>query len=210
MTDVLKFGTIIADPPWEFENVRTRAAAENHYPTLPTRQIIRLPVEDWAADNSHLYLWVTAAHLKDGLQVMEAWGFDYKQYLTWVKVSENGKLQIGLGNYYRHATEICLFGTRGKAKALVHDLPNVFWAPRSKHSRKPDTIHEWAEKLSPEPRLEMFARRGRLGWASWGNEAPSSYVDPADKSVHEIEDASQSGLTREQAEELMITTGGVG
>src|SRR3972149_3867806 len=133
-----KLGCLVSDPPWQFGNTRTRAAAEDHYSTMSIRQIIRLPVEDWMADDSCLFLWVTAAHLKEGLKVMDAWGFEPKQNLIWIKTTETGRLRIGLGNYFRHAHEMCLFGTRGHFKALAHDLPTVFWAPRGEHSTKPE------------------------------------------------------------------------
>lgn len=171
----MSFGCVVADPPWRYSNTSSRAAAENHYPTMPTRQIIRLPVEDWVAPDAHLYCWTTDAHLRDAFDVVAAWGFEYKMTLVWVKVGEAGKLQIGLGNYFRHAHELCLFGTRGKAPALVHDLPSVFWAPRGRHSAKPQILQDWAEKLSPGPYLEVFARSQRPSWAVWGNE-----VNPVD------------------------------
>lgn len=165
-------GCIVADPPWHFDNQRTRAAAVRHYPTMKVDEIARLPVEKWARPNAHLYLWVTAAHLSEGLTVMKAWGFNYKHSIVWVKTKTAPTLQIGLGNYFRHAHELCLFGVRGSAPARVHNLPTVFFAPRGRHSAKPPVLQDWAEELSPGPRLEMFARRARAGWATWGNEAP--------------------------------------
>ncbi len=162
------YGTIIVDPPWQYGNTATRANAQGHYPTLPDWAMFTLPVGSLAAPKAHLYLWTTAAHLQVALPLIGAWGFDFKMPLVWVKANA-GKLQIGLGNYFRHAHELCLFATRGTAKARVHNLPSVFWAARSEHSRKPDVIHEWSEQLSPGPYLELFARRGRPGWNSWGH-----------------------------------------
>lgn len=166
------FGVIIADPAWEYGNKATRAAAEDHYPTQPMWEILQMPVEQIAAPQAHLYLWVTDGHWPFAFSVMRAWGFEYKQSLVWVKTTDGGKLQMGLGNYVRHAHELCLFGTRGKAKALVHDELSVFWGPRTAHSRKPDNVHRIAERMSPGPRLEMYARTQRPGWVSWGNELP--------------------------------------
>lgn len=186
------YGTILADPPWQFNNRASRAAAENHYGTMTRAELLALPIETIAADSAHLYLWTTDAHIDEALDLFIAWGFTYKQTLVWVKTksivsviargilqilyvisSPWPKLQIGLGNYYRHAHELCLFGTRGKAPARVHNLPSVFFAPRGKHSAKPEILQEWAEMLSPGPRVELFARRPRAGWHVWGNEIAS-------------------------------------
>lgn len=303
----VKFGCIVADPAWSFNNKASRAGADDHYPTMEARKIEQIPVDEWAADNSHLYLWVTDTHLQAGLRVMEQWGFVYKQTIVWIKTAtsffpddgriilpipgaplyyadnygiiwserkqgasqqnlDNGPQQseihalrpeekddgyqrvtlslngkrlreyvhrlvaytfhgsptdpkmeiahlngerddnrsdnlawkthaqneadkinhgtllfgsnhprsknynpiIGLGNYFRHAHEIILFGTRGKAKTLDHSLPSVFWAPRREHSQKPDKLQDLAERLSPGPYLELFARRPRANWAHWG------------------------------------------
>jgi len=124
-----------------------------------------------AARDAHLYLWTTASHLSEALYLMGWWGFTYKLPLVWVKTKAPGeKVQIGLGNYFRHAHELCLFGVRGRAPALVHNLSTVIYAPRQRHSQKPEELQERAELLSPGPRLELFARRHRRGWTGWGNQ----------------------------------------
>lgn len=165
-----KFGTVVADPPWRFGNTVTRASAEKHYGTMPTGQIMCMPIDQMTLPNSHLYLWTTASHLSDALQVMQSWGFTYKLNIIWVKTKAAPKLQIGLGNYFRHAHEMCLFGVKGSTPAKVHNLPTVLFAPRTKHSRKPELLQDWAEQLSPGPYLELFARRDCPGWTTWGNE----------------------------------------
>jgi N6-adenosine-specific RNA methylase IME4 len=99
----IKFGCIVADPPWRFTNNATRASAENHYPTMSQAELAALPVGKLGAENAHLYLWTTDAHLEEALYLMKVWRFTYKQNLVWVK--QNAKLQIGLGNYFRHAHE---------------------------------------------------------------------------------------------------------
>lgn len=180
-----QFGTVMLDPPWHFDNVSTRAAAERHYPTLSTAQIATLPVDQLALPDAHIYLWATAAHLRQALWLMEeVWKFTFIQPITWIKTKDlwaehyleggcaSPKIQIGLGNYFRHATEICLFGVRGKAPARTHSIPNVIFAPRGRHSKKPDRIYEYANELSHGPYLELFARYSRPGWSVWGLEAP--------------------------------------
>ncbi len=166
-------GCVIADPAWQFTNKASRAAATNHYNTMTIRKIAQLPVDDWTRDNAHLFLWIVDGLLFESKQVIDAWGFRFVCSMPWIKVDRFGKLQMGLGNYLRHAHELCLFCVKGKAPALDHRQLSAFWAPRSQHSRKPDNVHAIAEKMSPGPYLEMFARRGRKDWASWGVEAPA-------------------------------------
>lgn len=182
------FGCIVADPPWPFSNQATRASTGKHYSNLAIWKIFNLPVEASAAALAHLYLWTTQTHLPLAVEAMGRWGFVFKTSLTWVKtksietvVSKSGavdhcvrssqmKVQIGLGNWYRHAHEICLFGVRGQAKANSKRLPDVIFAPRGTHSSKPEVLQDLAELMSPGPRLELFARRPRKGWNCWGDE----------------------------------------
>lgn len=169
------FGTLAADPPWDFDNKASRGAAANHYPSMTVDEICTLrvlgrPVRDLVAQQSHCYLWVTAAHLFSGERVLNAWGFEYKLSIPWVKTKSPPSLQIGLGNWYRHAHELCLFGVRGKAKARVKNIPTVLFAPRGRHSAKPPELQARAERLSPGPYLELFSRSPRPGWESWGLE----------------------------------------
>lgn len=164
------FRCVVADPPWEFNNRGTRASADKHYPTMPAWEIMFLPVSQIVADDAHLWMWCTDTHLPYALSVMRTWGFEFKQTVEWLKV-KNGKPQMGLGNYMRHAKEMVLFGTRGKAPVTHHDRLDWFWAPRTKHSRKPDEFFLlYPEYLSRPPGIELFARTARPGWASWGNE----------------------------------------
>lgn len=159
-----KFRTIYADPPWPFDDTATRGAAENHYPTMSIAEICALPVSDLAAGDAHLYLWTTNSHLHDAFHVVAAWGFEYKTLITWVKP------QIGLGHYFRGATEHILFCVRGNLPMSQVGERNWFEAPRQEHSRKPVIFYELIERCSPGPRLELFARTKRAGWVAWGNE----------------------------------------
>jgi N6-adenosine-specific RNA methylase IME4 len=158
-----EFAAIVIDPPWRYDNVATRGAAEDHYPTMSLDELaaIELP----AAPDAHLYLWVTNSFLRQGFDLMDEWGFTYKTTLTWCKP------QIGMGNWFRNTTEHVLFGVRGKCPTLRNDVPTHFIADRTKHSAKPESFYDLVESSSPGPRLEMFARRRRFGWHVWGNEA---------------------------------------
>jgi N6-adenosine-specific RNA methylase IME4 len=170
-----KYHTLVADPPWQYDNTAARGAAENHYGTMTIAELCELDVAKHAADNAHLYMWTTSAHLPHAFDVMAAWGFEYKTYLVWVKP------QIGMGNYFRTCTELVLFGVRGSMRTQARDVRNWFEAPRSKHSAKPPEFHDIVMRASAEPYLELFTRcrnddgcqcsKCRYGWATWGNQA---------------------------------------
>ena len=157
------YPTIVIDPPWQYDNKATRGAAEDHYSTMSLDELEALVVP--ATDNAHLYLWVTNGFLRQGFDLLDAWGFTYKTTLTWVKP------QMGMGNYFRGGTEHVLFGIRGSLPTNAKDILNWFRADRTKHSAKPELFYDIVEKSSPGPWLEMFARRRRFNWEVWGDEA---------------------------------------
>ncbi|MFZ2445429.1 MAG: MT-A70 family methyltransferase [Syntrophobacteraceae bacterium] len=172
-----KFGTIMADPPWRFSN-RTGKMAPEHkrlsrYGTMTFEEIIDLPVADLALPQSHLYLWIPNALLKEGLEVMSGWGFTYKTNIVWHKIRKDGGSDgRGVGFYFRNVTELVLFGIRGKLRTFQPGRTQVnFLSSRKReHSRKPDELYSIIEKCSPGPYLELFARQKREGWQQWGNE----------------------------------------
>src|SRR5690606_6668440 len=175
----VKFGTILADPPWQFQN-RTGKMAPEHkrlsrYPTMTLDAICDLPVEAVADARAHLYLWVPNALLPEGLKVMEHWGFKYKSNLIWYKVrKDGGPDRRGVGFYFRNVTEILLFGVRGKDVRTLdagRSQENIFATRKREHSRKPDEQYDVIEACSWGPRLEMFARGKRKGWTVWGNQS---------------------------------------
>lgn len=174
-----KFSTILADPPWQFQN-RTGKMAPEHkrlsrYPTLTLDEIKKIPVISATEDTAHLYLWVPNALLAEGLQVMESWGFTYKTNLIWYKVrKDGGPDRRGVGFYFRNVTEMILFGVRGKnARTLPpgRSQENIISSQKREHSRKPDEQYSLIESCSNGPYLEMFARGNRPNWNSWGNQA---------------------------------------
>jgi N6-adenosine-specific RNA methylase IME4 len=132
-----------------------------------------LPVPRLAASTAHLYLWVPNALLKEGLAVMEAWGFCYKANLVWYKVrKDHGPDGRGVGFYFRNVTELVLFGVRGHMRTLQagRSQVNLLSTRKREHSRKPDELYGIIESCSPGPYLELFARFRRDGWDQWGNE----------------------------------------
>jgi N6-adenosine-specific RNA methylase IME4 len=174
-----KFATVLADPPWQFQN-RTGKMAPEHkrlqrYPTMSLQEIKDLPVEAIVADTAHLYLWVPNALLAEGMQVMEHWGFTYKTNLIWYKIrKDGGPDRRGVGFYFRNVTEIILFGVRGKnARTLQpgRSQENIISSRKREHSRKPDEQYDLIEACSPGPRIELFARGPRKDWFVWGNQA---------------------------------------
>lgn len=171
------YATLLADPPWQFQNRTGKMAPEHRrllrYPTLSLDEILALPVARIAAPQAHLYLWVPNALLREGLEVMHAWGFRYKSNLVWFKTRKDGGPDgRGVGFYFRNVTELVLFGVRGSLRTLApgRRQVNLLATRKREHSRKPDEIYDLIERCSPGPFLELFARFRRPGWDQWGNE----------------------------------------
>lgn len=189
-----RFATLLADPPWRFQN-RTGKVAPEHkrlsrYPTMDLNQICNLPVSQCLEDRAHCYLWVPNALLPEGLTVLTAWGFDYKSHIVWQKVRKDGGPDgRGVGFYFRNVTEILLFGTRGKnvrtlapGRSQVNFIESevgpdgdILKTRKREHSRKPDEQYDIIESCSWGPYLELFGRGQRAGWTVWGNEAKDDY-----------------------------------
>jgi N6-adenosine-specific RNA methylase IME4 len=165
--------TLVADPPWRFDDPLPGPArgAATHYETLRLPAILRFPLPPLAPD-CRLFLWRTTAHQADALDVVRAWGFELKSELVWRKVTLDGtRPRLGMGRQVRMAHEVCLIAVRGRPERLRANVPSVFDAPRQRHSEKPDAFYELVEGLSPPPYVELFARRGRPGWLAYGKEA---------------------------------------
>ncbi len=178
-----KFKTILADPPWQFQNRTGKMAPEhkrlNRYPTMKLDEIIALPVDQVAEELCHLYLWVPNALLPEGLEVMKSWGFQYKTNIVWEKVRKDGEPDgRGVGFYFRNVTELLLFGIKGtnaRTLAPARSQVNLIRTQKREHSRKPDEMITLIEQCSYSPYLELFARGEREGWTLWGNQANEEY-----------------------------------
>ncbi len=177
------FSTILADPPWRFNNRTGKVAPEHRrldrYSTMTLDMIKALPVKEVCAPNAHLYLWVPNALLPDGLSVMEAWGFRYVSNIIWAKRRKDGGPDgRGVGFYFRNVTEVLLFGVRGSLRTLApaRSQVNMIETRKREHSRKPDEQYDLINSCSPGPHLEMFARHPQKGWTSWGDEASEEIV----------------------------------
>jgi N6-adenosine-specific RNA methylase IME4 len=166
------YTTLVVDPPWDFADegdVDQFGRGTPTYATMSFDKILELPVASLAEPNAHLYLWITNRSLPKGFSLFERWGFRYVTCLTWCKPS------IGMGNYFRGSTEQILFGVRGSLSLLRSDVGTWFTADRSGgHSSKPEEFFQIVELCSPGPWLELFARKPRKGWVSWGAEVRQS------------------------------------
>lgn len=181
------YGAIYADPPWMFERWHRPdpakgekfRAAEDHYQTMPLADIAALPVSEIAAPDSALFLWVTWPFMELSLQVVSAWGFQYKTCaFCWTKADarqphffqEDTTPYMGLGYWTRANSEPCILATRGKPKRSNADVRQAIVEPKRQHSRKPDGMYDRIERLVAGPYCELFARNKRPGWDSWGNQ----------------------------------------
>lgn len=204
-----KFSTILADPPWQFQNRTGKMAPEhkrlNRYGTMGLEEIKFLPIREISADTAHLYLWVPNALLPEGIEVMRAWGFEYKTNLIWHKIRKDGGPDgRGVGFYFRNVTEIILFGVRGKnARTLApgRSQVNFLATQKREHSRKPDELYPLIEACSAGPFLELFARGSRPGWSTWGNQADEYFPDWPTYSNH-----SQQTLNPQIAQGALFET----
>jgi N6-adenosine-specific RNA methylase IME4 len=172
-----RYPVILADCPWDYAPYSRITgmdrSAENHYPVMDLAAIKALKIP--AADNCALFLWATVPMLPQALEAMAAWGFEYRSHLVWVKD------RIGTGYWARNRHELLLIGVRGDVPAPIpgEQPESVIAAPRGRHSEKPTVSYEIIEKMfAGVPRLEMFARCAREGWASWGAEAPTQDEHP--------------------------------
>ena len=175
---------ILADPPWQYEswsgksnNPRRRRVVEDEYLTMPLEAIKALPVADISGPDALLLCWVTMPLLREGLEVIEAWGFAYRTaFLVWGKLSDDRHPAVGFGRYTRSNGELCLLGRRGAGVKPVEGvaIANLVLSKRGRHSEKPLAQYDIIDRLFGRdlPRVELFARRRMPGWDVWGLEAP--------------------------------------
>jgi N6-adenosine-specific RNA methylase IME4 len=178
-----KYNIIYADPPWSYKKGTPFKKApgfihvSEHYNTMGVNEIKELPIKDLAGDNCTLFLWVTFPNLKEGLQVIEAWGFKYKT-IGFSRIKTNSKSRtpfFGIGYYTKSNCEVCLIGTKGTLPIKSNKVSSVVISPRREHSRKPDEVREKIVELYGDlPRIELFARETSPGWDVWGNEVECS------------------------------------
>lgn len=165
------FPVVVADPPWLFASNSETEPGRNprrHYPCQPTEDIARMPIGEVAGRDASLFLWAISPMLVEALEVMRAWGFDYKSNIVW------DKGVCGLGYWCRSEHEILLIGRRGAGPLMAHRTTtgSILTEKRREHSRKPEAFYSMIEAGYPTARiLELFARQQRgPNWTAWGNQ----------------------------------------
>jgi N6-adenosine-specific RNA methylase IME4 len=153
------FQVIVADPPWRYDSGNNLP-----YPTMDIEDIKAMPVEEIADDNAILWLWTTNAHLRVAFDVVEAWGFEYRTLLTWVKD------RMGTGEWLRGQTEHCMLAVRGKPVFISGTHTTVLQAARREHSRKPEEFYLLVDATCAGGKVELFSRERRNGWQTFGND----------------------------------------
>lgn len=168
-----KYSIIYADPPWSYKDKRCSGNCENHYKTMPLKDILTLPIGKIADKDCALFLWGTYPMLQEALKAIEAWGFTYKTIgFQWIKQNRSGNgYFFGLGRWTRGNTELCLIATKGKPKRQSAAVSQLIFSPLRQHSQKPDIVREKIVELMGDlPKIELFARQQVEGWDCWGNE----------------------------------------
>lgn len=186
----VNFATILADCPWPSAKRKPKPGRKAgwlsertrpRYGTMTAKQIIELPVTHIAAPDAMLVMWATWMHLNLAMKVIDAWGFRYCSGFPWLKITQRSIADMegvepifGPGVWAQQCTELVLLARRGRPfGAAGNPRParkGIIIAPRQEHSRKPDELQEWIERKFPGPKIELFARRPREGWTTWGNE----------------------------------------
>jgi N6-adenosine-specific RNA methylase IME4 len=193
------FRCIVADPPWKYgawgsasDSLTARKKFPNgqwsknfglEYKTMTVNEIKALPVASLAADDCDIYLWTTQKYLPDSFGVLDSWGFRYCQTLVWCKTPRG----TGQGGLYCPTTEFLILGRKGKMPVKKR-VETTWWNVKRtmRHSEKPEFFQEIIEAQSNGPRLELFARRKRPGWYSWGNEVESDIVMPNARDARQL------------------------
>lgn len=183
----MKYGVIVADPAWSYDQGTVNGGVDREYATMSVEDICSLPIGALAARDSVLLLWGTWPLLPEALRVMQAWGFGYVTGFPWIKIEGEpsytlwGELdvkpQYGVGFWVRGCSEFVFIGRRGNVSPPVEEGFVGLLSENFGHSRKPESIHHYAETLKG-PYLELFARRSREGWDVWGNQVANSIQLP--------------------------------
>ena len=174
-----KYNIIYADPPWQYARSKVQGAAEKHYRTMSVDDICKLPIAEICCKDCILFMWATFPQLREALQVIKAWGFDYKSVaFVWLKQNKSGiGWFYGLGFWTRGNAEICLLATKGQPKRKSAKVHQFIISPLRGHSQKPDEARDKIVELVGDlPRVELFARKKAEGWDTWGNEVECDIV----------------------------------
>lgn len=164
-----KYNVIYADPPWQYDNMGFDQSAQSHYTTMSVEEICNLSIPDLIDKKAVLFLWVTNAFVKEGLQVIDKWGFEYKTNMVWIK-----NKGMGIGWFMQGRHELLFIATKGEGMHPKYKPISWFESEVTKHSKKPEQVYELIEKMYDKPYIELFGRNNRKGWDVWGKEAPDT------------------------------------
>lgn len=171
---VKKYDVIYADPPWRYQDKKCNGACALHYDTMKIQDIKDLPVKELAAKDCVIFMWITYPMLKEGIELMEAWGFKYKTIgFQWIKLNKKNKEKFfGLGRWTRGNTEACFIGVRGKPSRKSNSVSQIIEEVIGPHSQKPEVVRDKIRELMGTELnyIELFARQHSEGWDCWGNE----------------------------------------
>ena len=176
-----KYNIIYADPPWQFNskayqdgNRDMLKLEETQYDTMTINEIKQLPIKKMCADDCICFLWCVDSFLKEGIEVLKSWGFEYKTIgFNWIKYYESGELCVNFAPYTLKSWEICLVGIKGKIGKIkvCNNVRGLLTNARTKHSKKPNEArNRIVQLIGDKPRIELFARQYTDGWDCWGNE----------------------------------------
>jgi N6-adenosine-specific RNA methylase IME4 len=172
------YSIIYADPAWDYDNriqhngKETTGSAVYHYPTMKIEEMKKINVKDICEKDCLLFMWSSSPHLPQAIELMTAWGFEYKTIaFVW------DKQRVNPSYYAMSQVEVCLVGKKGnipKPRGTRNER-QFLSEMRTKHSKKPDEIRCRIERMFPtQKKLEMFARETKEGWDCWGNEVEAS------------------------------------
>ena len=170
-----KYGVIYSDPPWSFNNFSKKGEKKNakfHYECmdLDDMKAMACDLHGICKKDCVLFMWATFPMLPEAIELMKAWGFEYKTGAAWHKKTKHGKTAFGTGYIFRSASELLLVGTKGKPKPKNRSTRNIIEGKIREHSRKPDEVATMIENLYDGEYFEMFSRTKREGWDVWGNQ----------------------------------------
>lgn len=168
-----KYDIIYADPPWRYANKTCKGACEKHYKTMNLAEMNELPIEKISKTDSVLFMWAVMPQIQTALDLIKAWGFNYKTCaFCWVKQNPKSlSIFTGIGHWVRGNAELCLLATKGHPHRVSKSVRQIVLSPRGRHSEKPAEVRERIVQLMGEgKKIEFFARQQVDGWDCWGNE----------------------------------------
>ena len=179
-----KYKIIYADPPWSYDDKSlNRGGAERHYKTTANSELCRIDVASIADSDCILFMWATFPKIREALELIDAWGFEYKtNAFTWVKKNKKSLTNFwGMGRWTRSNAEVCLLAVKGKPQRVSMGVHSIIEEPVMQHSRKPQIVRDRIiELVGDVPRIELFCREAPHGWDTWGNECVNS-IEIGDK-----------------------------